>query len=178
MDVYGKVANFEGSSLSDCPFRYQGQYDDEETGLYYNRFRFYDPNTGNYLNQDPIGLAGNNPTLYGYVSNTSFLLDIFGLECKKVKNSAGDEVVRRYVKDEDELLAEAEKAAGGNLDDYINYKENWYESPDGSRRIEWNTEGHANTNEGPHVTVRDYDGRRHSVKDKIFIEGRDTYDGR
>jgi len=39
------------------PFRYQGQYDDIETGLYYNRFRYYDPNLGQYITQGPIGLA-------------------------------------------------------------------------------------------------------------------------
>ena len=61
-------------------FRYQGQYEDEETGLYYNRFRFYDANTGNYLSQDPIGLAGNNPILYSYVSDTNIWIDVFGLD--------------------------------------------------------------------------------------------------
>jgi uncharacterized protein RhaS with RHS repeats len=48
LDVYGKVRNFVGSSLSDCPFRYQGQYQDEETGLYYNQFRYYDVGIGGY----------------------------------------------------------------------------------------------------------------------------------
>jgi len=32
--------------LKDCPFRYQGQYDDVEIGLYYNRFRYYSPDIG------------------------------------------------------------------------------------------------------------------------------------
>lgn len=58
LDIYGKVATFEGSSLTACPFRYQGQYEDVETGLYYNRFRYYDPNAGVYMSQDPIGLEG------------------------------------------------------------------------------------------------------------------------
>ena len=78
LDVYGKVSNFEGRSLSDCPFRYQGQYEDEETGLYYNRFRYYSPETGNYISQDPIRLNGGNPTLYGYVHNPVLWIDIFG----------------------------------------------------------------------------------------------------
>ena len=30
LDIYGSVRNFSGHSLSDCPFRYQGQYEDEE----------------------------------------------------------------------------------------------------------------------------------------------------
>jgi RHS repeat-associated protein len=79
LDMYGKVANFAGSSLNDCPFRYQGQYEDSETGLYYNRFRYYDSSTGNYLSQDPIRLTGDNPTLYGYVHNPNSWIDVFGL---------------------------------------------------------------------------------------------------
>ncbi|WP_202807474.1 RHS repeat-associated core domain-containing protein [Gilliamella sp. wkB18] len=46
------------------PFRQLGQYEDVETGLYYNRFRYYHPETGLYISQDPIGLAGNNPNFY------------------------------------------------------------------------------------------------------------------
>ena len=79
LDVYGKAAECHGDRTL-VPFRYQGQYEDEETGLYYNRFRYYDPNTGNYLNQDPIGLAGGNPTLYGYVFDPSTQIDPFGLD--------------------------------------------------------------------------------------------------
>jgi RHS repeat-associated protein len=81
LDIYGKVRTFAGRSLSDCPFRYQGQYEDSETGLYYNRFRYYSPEEGMYLSQDPIGLAGNNPTLYGYVKDVNSWVDVFGLDC-------------------------------------------------------------------------------------------------
>ena len=81
-DIYGKFRTFAGRSLNDCPFRYQGQYEDRETGLYYNRFRYYDPSTGAYISQDPIGLAGGNPTLYGYVCDPNSWVDTFGLsEC-------------------------------------------------------------------------------------------------
>ncbi|MDR2399887.1 MAG: RHS repeat-associated core domain-containing protein, partial [Endomicrobium sp.] len=62
----------------DCPFRYQGQYQDEETGLYYNRFRYYDPSIGAYLSQDPIGLAGGD-RLYSYVHDTNIWIDTLGL---------------------------------------------------------------------------------------------------
>ncbi|MCF1492673.1 hypothetical protein GOZ83_06425 [Agrobacterium vitis] len=41
-----------------CPWRFPGQYEDTETGLCYNRHRHYDPLTGQYASQDPIGLAG------------------------------------------------------------------------------------------------------------------------
>lgn len=80
LDIYGKVTDFRGESLHDCPFRFQGQYEDIETGLYYNRFRYYDVNIGSYISQDPIRLYGLNPTLYGYVSNLNLFIDPFGLE--------------------------------------------------------------------------------------------------
>ena len=60
-------------------FLYQGQYYDFETNLAYNRFRYYSPETGAYISQDPIGLAGGNPTLYGYVKNSNWWLDVLGL---------------------------------------------------------------------------------------------------
>jgi RHS repeat-associated protein len=55
LDIYGKVRTFAGRSLSDCPFRFQGQYEDSETGLYYNRFRYYSPEIDGYISQDPTG---------------------------------------------------------------------------------------------------------------------------
>ena len=61
------------------PFLFQGQYNDYETELAYNRFRYYSPAMGCYISQDPIGLAGNNPTLYGYVKNTNGWIDVWGL---------------------------------------------------------------------------------------------------
>ena len=50
------------------PIRMQGQHYDEETGLHYNRHRYYDPMLGRYITQDPIGLAGGMNS-YAYVSN-------------------------------------------------------------------------------------------------------------
>ena len=62
------------------PFRYQGQYEDVETGLYYNRFRYYSPESGTYISQDPIRLAGNNPNFYGYTFDCNTEVDVFGLD--------------------------------------------------------------------------------------------------
>jgi RHS repeat-associated protein len=63
----------------DIPFRFPGQYEDEETGLYYNRFRYYMPDEGIYTQRDPIGLVGGNPTVYGYVWSSLMQVDPFGL---------------------------------------------------------------------------------------------------
>jgi len=84
LDIYGRVKidrnNAPGGDIDFIPFRYQGQYHDTETGLYYNRFRYYDPTTGNYIQQDPIGLQGGNPTLYAYAGNANWWIDPFGLQ--------------------------------------------------------------------------------------------------
>ncbi|WP_225969446.1 RHS repeat-associated core domain-containing protein, partial [Treponema pedis] len=63
-------------------FRYQGQYLDSETDLYYNRFRYYDPNTGTYISQDPIGLNSRVYNLYFYVSYSNLIIAPFRLEKK------------------------------------------------------------------------------------------------
>jgi RHS repeat-associated protein len=78
LNSYGKVRNFQGGSKTDCPFRYQGQYEDAETGLYYNRFRYYSPEEGVYISQDPIGMNGGI-NLYSYVNDTNSWVDWFGL---------------------------------------------------------------------------------------------------
>jgi RHS repeat-associated protein len=62
----------------DCPFRFQGQYEDVETGLYYNRFRYYAPETGAYISQDPIGLNGGF-ALYAYAWSPTTVTDPTGL---------------------------------------------------------------------------------------------------
>lgn len=78
LDIYGKVRKFEGDKFF-IPFRFQGQYEDEETGLYYNRFRYYAPEMGTYISQDPIRLKSGEPNLYAYVRDTNLWTDAFGL---------------------------------------------------------------------------------------------------
>ena len=79
LDIYGKVLAVDKGTEFDCPFRFQGQYADEETGLYYNRFRYYDSLMSCYLSQDPIRLAGSNLIFYEYVHNTNVWIDVLGL---------------------------------------------------------------------------------------------------
>ena len=67
---------------ANIPFRFQGQYYDEESGLHYNRFRYYDPEIGRFVSQDPIGLKGGE-NLYAYVNNPNQWVDILGLSKRK-----------------------------------------------------------------------------------------------
>jgi len=77
LDIYGKVRKLVGSK-GFIPFRYQGQYEDVETGLYYNRFRYYSPDEGIYISKDPIGLDGGS-RLYSFVNDPTNLFDLLGL---------------------------------------------------------------------------------------------------
>ncbi|WP_187410471.1 RHS repeat-associated core domain-containing protein [Saccharophagus sp. K07] len=79
--TYGNVAVKEVEEVENN-LRFQGQYFDEETGLHYNRFRYYNPNTGQFITQDPIGLLGgvNN---YQYAPNPVGWVDPFGLSSKE-----------------------------------------------------------------------------------------------
>nr|WP_278707409.1 RHS repeat-associated core domain-containing protein [Pantoea dispersa] len=56
----------------------QGQYLDRETGLHYNLFRYYDPDSARFTQQDPIGLAGGL-NLYQYAPNPFSRIDPLGL---------------------------------------------------------------------------------------------------
>ena len=88
-DIYGNLFNLRGDRQF-VPFRQLGQYEDEETRLYYNRFRYYEPSTGGYISQDPIGLEGNNPTLYAFVKDVNTEVDVFGLECSNFNGRRGE----------------------------------------------------------------------------------------
>ena len=82
-DVYGEVMECRGDRTL-VPFRYQGLYEDAETRLYYNRFRYYSPQMGMYISSDPIGLAGGPPTLYGYVIDSNIEIDLLGEKPSKI----------------------------------------------------------------------------------------------
>ena len=59
----------------------QEQYLDRETGLHYNTFRYYDPDTGRFTQPDPIGLVGGL-NLYQYAPNSLIWIDPLGLKCE------------------------------------------------------------------------------------------------
>ena len=61
------------------PFRLQNQYYDEETGLHYNLMRYYEPEAGRFVNQDPIGLWGGD-NLYSFGNQVLDFIDPLGLK--------------------------------------------------------------------------------------------------
>ncbi|HAU5719447.1 TPA: hypothetical protein JD344_12780 [Serratia marcescens] len=84
-DTFGKLqgqtvagaAKRQGAQYQQ-PLRYAGQYQDDESGLHYNLFRYYEPEVGRFTTQDPIGLRGGL-NLYQYAPNPLMWVDPFGL---------------------------------------------------------------------------------------------------
>lgn len=64
---YDAFGNSSGSART--RYEYTGRERDPDTGTLYNRARFYDPQIGRFLSEDPIGFSGNDINLYGYVWN-------------------------------------------------------------------------------------------------------------
>jgi RHS repeat-associated protein len=78
IDPYGK-AHLTRESMLDMPLRFPGHYCDSETGLHYNRFRYFSAELGRYLQSDPAGVEGGI-NLYAYPVNPLIDADIDGLK--------------------------------------------------------------------------------------------------
>ncbi|PRB89203.1 RHS repeat-associated core domain-containing protein, partial [Pseudomonas cedrina] len=101
--AYGQIARLDVGKV-DNPLRFQGQYFDAESGLHYNRHRYYNPDIGRYLTPDPVKLAGGING-YRYVPNPTGWVDPLGLNscpgddgCKK-QTSADDPSYKSSVDD-------------------------------------------------------------------------------
>lgn len=84
LDMNGKILEETQPGLNpegyvSIPFLFQGQYYDHETGLAYNRFRYYDPELGRYISEDPIRFASGTLALHSYVEDTNDWTDESGL---------------------------------------------------------------------------------------------------
>ncbi|ECJ2556406.1 RHS repeat protein [Salmonella enterica subsp. salamae] len=77
-DEWGNVLREDNPSQLEQLIRLPGQQYDEESGLHYNRHRYYSPGQGRYITQDPMGLAGGW-NLYKYPFNPVLRVDPLGL---------------------------------------------------------------------------------------------------
>ena len=79
LDPWGRVQEEYNPQGIHQEIHLPGQHHDREMGLYYNRHRYYDPEIGDYINQDPIGLGGGvNRYVYPFSPQTEY--DPFGLQ--------------------------------------------------------------------------------------------------
>ncbi|CAI2511301.1 Uncharacterized conserved protein [Serratia ficaria] len=74
-DTFGKL---QGQTVEGAARRNGAQYQDDESGLHYNLFRYYEPEVGRFTTQDPIGLQGGL-NLYQYAPNPLGWVDPLGL---------------------------------------------------------------------------------------------------
>ncbi|WP_317166072.1 RHS repeat-associated core domain-containing protein [Capnocytophaga canimorsus] len=123
--MYGRVRKEKGTS-NFVPFRYQGQYYDGEIDLCYNRFRYYDCNTGMYISQDPISILGGL-NLYSYVFDSNGWADVFGLDLHHI---IPNQIYNEYSK---------------YFDKIIGYEQNKYKTkPNKTNLIDLNKPFHGN----------------------------------
>jgi RHS repeat-associated protein len=79
VDPYGFVERGANSKI-EYDLRWPGHYLDADTGLHYNRYRYYDARLGKYLQSDPIGHEGSPINLYAYCPNPLVQVDLLGLD--------------------------------------------------------------------------------------------------
>ncbi|WP_339456360.1 RHS repeat domain-containing protein, partial [Pseudomonas sp. EA_65y_Pfl1_P120] len=106
--AYGEISRLDIGKV-DNPLRFQGQYFDQESGLHYNRHRYYNPDLGRYLTPDPVKLAGGS-NAYLYVPNPTGWIDPLGLSCKigncpggilDTHEEAGGHLLKKHVEQTD-----------------------------------------------------------------------------
>ncbi|EIJ1374269.1 RHS repeat protein, partial [Escherichia coli] len=100
-DEWGNLLNEENPHQLQQLIRLPGQQYDEESGLYYNRHRYYDPLQGRYITQDPIGLKGGW-NFYQYPLNPVSGFDPLGLKV----SFQGDESTQKTLKEAYKAVAE------------------------------------------------------------------------
>ena len=66
---YGNIVRMEGNAAEDNPFRFSSEYADDELGLVYYNYRYYNPQNGRWISRDPIGEEEKTNNLYWFVRN-------------------------------------------------------------------------------------------------------------
>ena len=88
------VDNFAITESELQPIKFQGQCLDTETGLHYNRFRYYDSDVGMFISRDPIGLLGGS-NIFAYAPNPVMWIDPWGLSrCNETAKDVVEETTR------------------------------------------------------------------------------------
>ena len=69
--AYGEttIEKDDGHEFIESPYAFTSRELDQETGFYFYRSRYYDPSTGRFISEDPVGFGGGDPNLYRYVFN-------------------------------------------------------------------------------------------------------------
>ena len=110
-DSFGNLNSSTGSVVN--PFRFTARESDSETGLYFYRARYYDPSTGRFLSEDPIGFDGG-VNWYAYTNNEPVLfLDPYGTSTQGALQTARD--LARWLRGSKPNIVHIEDAATRDL---------------------------------------------------------------
>ncbi len=152
LSIYGAVQNLKGERET-CSFRFQGQYEDIETGLYYNRFRYYSPESGIYISKDPIGLRGGKLNIYSYSRNNNIWIDPLGLFTYYQLKDSGGNVIYHGITDRPIQERLVEHANDGKPFSQSSYLEG-IEDRASARNLEGSALYHAGQNDTPLLNSR------------------------
>jgi RHS repeat-associated protein len=99
-DPYGKITVLDAQGVPKTVptysalgngYTYTGRFLDGETGLYYFRYRYYDPSLGRFSSHDPLGIRKNDINFYRADFSLAMKVDPFGLTSSEIKgNKYGD----------------------------------------------------------------------------------------
>jgi RHS repeat-associated protein len=154
--AWGEVESLAVSEIEQN-LRFQGQYFDDETGLHYNTFRYYDPQVGRFITQDPIGLLGGMNS-FRYNQNPIIWIDPLGLAPCQVRTVNGTKIHGRGQVDGtpghdqfSEAIANKLAMSGKFKDVYLNRSYNFAKGPGVSARR-------------PDVMAVDLNGKVHAIE--------------
>jgi RHS repeat-associated protein len=154
--AWGEVESLAVSEIEQN-LRFQGQYFDDETGLHYNTFRYYDPQVGRFITQDPIGLLGGMNS-FSYNQNPIIWIDPLGLAPCQVRTVNGTKIHGRGQVDGtpghdqfSEAIANKLAMSGKFKDVYLNRSYNFAKGPGVSARR-------------PDVMAVDLNGKVHAIE--------------
>ncbi|SHI24362.1 Putative deoxyribonuclease RhsC [Vibrio aerogenes CECT 7868] len=176
--AYGNVLTQHTEEIQSA-LRFQGQYYDSETGLHYNRHRYYSPGTGRFTTIDPIGLAGglNN---YQYVPNPTGWVDPLGLYVIKGSQCQDSAARRAKIIDAIEekmqpvidyihkLDPDAQVGFRGSVASGMKGEHKRFGGPDGDRVPFDGEYTHKNKVAVPHNGPQGYDVDLFIVSDKLY----------
>jgi RHS repeat-associated protein len=116
-DDWGKLIEENGTTT--CRLRLPGQIADDETGLHYNRFRYYSPEAGQFVSADPIGFEGGTNE-YRFAPTSLNWVDPLGLRCKAsgchIKGKVSQKQLR-HVENRPEWIARGQGSYLKSVDD-------------------------------------------------------------
>ena len=140
--VWGRITEMRRdpeASRVDSPFRLLGQYVDDETGLCYTRFRYFDADVGRWCSPDPLGILGGR-NVFGFDGSPTVSVDVLGLSCKvdsviQETLNGRSNFLSAHKLDADEALKAGEKFLGPNYKEIGKPGSGVFLSSDGTRRF-------------------------------------------